>query len=124
MSTLLNHNDQGIQSPQLNSDGGMKLSHLIRSKLDAMIVYRHADWFVSEETISEYEHLGRLVEKWGTPEFTKVDAEMMKQLVAEMISLRSGNLNNEYDGMGYGLAEALLQALVGAAKSNTEAMAA
>lgn len=121
MSTLL-HNTSTNQSIQVSSDGQLGLSYLIRSRADALIVYRNADWFGSEETNSEYEHLGRLVEKWGTPEFTKVDAEMMEQLVAEMISVRSGNLNNEYDGMGYGLAEALLQALVKAAKTNTAAM--
>lgn len=123
MSTVL-HNNPEIQSRQVESDAQSGLFRLIRSAADALIVYQEADWFGSEESAGEYEQLGRLVEKWGTPEFTKVDAEMMEQLVAEMISLRSGNLNNEYDGMGYGLAEALLQALVGAAKSNTEAMAA
>jgi hypothetical protein len=116
MSNLFQHKDSEAQSTQHKSDGRSGLSLLIRSGADALLVYQEADWFGSEESASEYEQLGRLVGKWGTPEFTKMDAEMMEQLVAEMISLRSGDLNNEYDGMGYGLADALLQALVQAAQ--------
>lgn len=124
MSTLLNHNDREIQSAQDQPDANWGLSDLIRSRTDALIVYRNADWFDSEETTSEYKQLGILVDKWGTPGFTNLDAEMMEKLVAEMVSMRSCFLNNEYDGMGYGLADALLQALVEAAKTNTETMAA
>lgn len=100
-------------------ESGLEL--LIRSADDAMIVYDEAYWFGDQdETAVEYELLGCFVKKWGSPEFTNWDANMMEKLLADMVSKTSGFLNDERDGMGYGLAEPLLRAVVTAAKKLTE----
>jgi hypothetical protein len=116
MSSLL-HDSTEIQSPQPISDGHLGLSHLIRSKGDAMLMYNTACWFATRDQQEElYGLLEYLIEKWDTPEFTVLDVEMLESIVNSLCHIELGDHEMEYEGPEFGYAKGLLEALAEAAR--------
>lgn len=116
MSTLL-HNNPEIQSRQVESEAQSGLSLLIRSRADAMVVYKDACWFACrDEQEEQYGLLEYLIEKWDTPSFSVSDARMLERIVDNLCSTEIGDREMEREGPEFGYAKGLLEALAQAAR--------
>ena len=116
MSTETHTDNIETQSPDTDSEVQLGLCDLIRSKADALVVYREACWFSDQDQGEQYELLKYFLDKWDTPEFTKFDAQMVERIVDNLSQTTVSDHNMEYEAPEFGLAKGLLEALAQAAR--------
>ena len=119
MSSINQVANPEVESPQSDSEVNSGLSQLIRSKADAIVVYKNAWWFGRQDPQAElYELLEPFIDKWGTPSFTEWDVRMVERIVDKLCSTTICDSKMEYEGPDFGHATGLLEALAAAARQH------
>lgn len=122
MESLMRDNNPEIQTSHSEPEARSGLSYLIRSKDDAMLMYKDACWFATRDDQEEqYGLLEYLIEKWDTPAFAVLDVKMLERIADNLCHTELGDHEMEYEGPEFGYAKGLLEALAEAARRRVTA---